>query len=681
MSRNGMAGGLSNRNFRQNLSYLPNAKGEYTVNFDNLTGGLNLYDLDYRLGLNETPNARNLIWRDGQLKCRRGQRTWFKPTQTSFGYSAYKGLYYGKAFVHADINGVNGIFMLNLEEENRVINEEWVAPTLIKAVTDTDGGTFFRYRDSLFFKAKNEYYEIFYNGTRFDIRDVVPYRPIILTGTHPTTHAGKEYQPENRLARGAVEVWYSVPEDAESAVTEYHLPTPAASIDKVTVDGLDVSTYTPHLDDDGAIDYITFNAAPPLHFPYLANTVKIQYTGADKDGNMQEAYDSIMSCTVAAVHGSGQGLCVVMGNAEAQGNAIFWNGNHIVMDAGYFPMEQYNLVGDNWENITAFGTQQNLLIIFKERSLWKSTVGTSDTSQGRTLLTMNVQSINSEIGCDIPKSVQLIDNNLVFANSRRGIYVLLDTSDANENNVFYISKKIDGSDNRPGLDAAIRRSDAKCITSFDDSFRYWIVVEGEAYLWDYTLSDYREPSWFRYTNIQAADFILINRTQYYSLDRDGWIVEHAENLFSDRAYPQTGKGYYVVPASKGMAIDKVYTFATQMFGTRDYLKDVRHVLFVIAADTETNTEVWYETDYETRKDLVDLQFPATWRLTPRYLAERNLAVRVFDYVARRRPMCRHVRHFAMRLQNNNIDEDLSVVSAQLLYTTQGRDKGLLYQRF
>ena len=38
-------------------------------------------------------------------------------------------------------------------------------------------------------------------------------------------------------------------------------------------------------------------------------------------------------------------------------------------------------------------------------------------------------------------------------------------------------------------------------------------------------------------------------------------------------------------------------------------------------------------------------------------------------------MCRRVRHYTMRLENNAIGEDLSVVSAQIFYNFQGKDRG------
>ena len=61
-----------------------------------------------------------------------------------------------------------------------------------------------------------------------------------------------------------------------------------------------------------------------------------------------------------------------------------------------------------------------------------------------------------------------------------------------------------------------------------------------------------------------------------------------------------------------------------------------------------------------------------WTLVPRNLAYRFLGVSNFAMVFRRRPMCRHVRHFSMRLTNNEAGHDLSIVSAEIYYNFQGR---------
>ena len=41
-------------------------------------------------------------------------------------------------------------------------------------------------------------------------------------------------------------------------------------------------------------------------------------------------------------------------------------------------------------------------------------------------------------------------------------------------------------------------------------------------------------------------------------------------------------------------------------------------------------------------------------------------------VFRRRPMCRRVLHFTMKLVNANLDEDFELVGAQVFYNLQGR---------
>ena len=52
----------------------PSPKTEYVQEFTNLYGGLNLRDADYRLKANESPEMKNLLWKDGTLRSRKGQR-------------------------------------------------------------------------------------------------------------------------------------------------------------------------------------------------------------------------------------------------------------------------------------------------------------------------------------------------------------------------------------------------------------------------------------------------------------------------------------------------------------------------------------------------------------------------------------------------------------------------------
>ena len=51
----------------------PSPKKEYVLDYSNLCGGLNLWDPDYRLKTNESPEMKNLLWRNGMLCSHKGQ--------------------------------------------------------------------------------------------------------------------------------------------------------------------------------------------------------------------------------------------------------------------------------------------------------------------------------------------------------------------------------------------------------------------------------------------------------------------------------------------------------------------------------------------------------------------------------------------------------------------------------
>jgi len=121
----------------------------------------------------------------------------------------------------------------------------------------------------------------------------------------------------------------------------------------------------------------------------------------------------------------------------------------------------------------------------------------------------------------------------------------------------------------------------------------------------------------------------------------------------------------------GGAIDKVFQFATQSFGSYARLKDIRRVRIATRSDTDTVIQIQYRTDHGQRWDLTPIE-SRTWRLTPRNLAFRFLGVQRFAHVALRKPACRHVHHFALRLENNEPGCDMSVVSAEITAAFVGR---------
>lgn len=623
------------RGVRVNLSDWPDPPKEYVVEFPRLDGGLNTWELDYRLDANESPDIVNLWWQDGALCCRDGQTRLTAQPDEGTGWSAYETLFWGHGFFHIG----DGLYHAQLDNPDAATGS--VAFTQLLDGVPENRGSWFRYGDCLYYKNRGGYYCIQYDAETesFSAAGVVPYEPIILINTEPSTSAGDEYQPENRISPVKT-VWYSEVE----GVTTYCLPVEDVdSVDKVVVDEVELAEgegYTVDL----TAGIVTFATAPTHHNPYVANTVKITYSKANAD-----AEASIMDCPYAVVYGGDQNLCVVLGGCPAQPNAYFWCGNHIVMDPGYFPMEQYNFAGATEEYITGFGKQQAMLVIFKEHSVGRTTMGTQEMASGRVLITMDYTNINSRVGCDLPWTIQLVENNLVFCNTERGVHMVRDSTSALENNITPISRKVDN-----GLLPLLRR--AEHTASFDDGSRYWVAAEGEVYAWDYTLSGYSDPSWFYFDNIHGAAFLHTDAAENYHLGPDGSLTVFRRTF-----------------ADYGQPIRKVYRFATQYMGGYDRLKDVTSVLFAVRGDTDTDIDILYTTDYEERYDLTPIR-SYSWRLSPRNLAYRFLGVRRFATVVRRRPGCRHIRHFAVTLSNETLGTDMSVVSAQVFYKYQGRER-------
>lgn len=625
---------------RVKLSSLPDPPALQVVNLDRLDGGLNLWDLDYRMEADQSPSMKNMYWVDGALGSRKGQ-AYLYDTSLGSGYAMYEDLFQDRLILHIG----SRLYALdpNTGEiiELGVTEEEVLTPIQIPE----NRGTFFRYGDNLYYKNIGSYTEI--TGA-LTATAVVGYTPTIVINASPTNGSGDTYQPENRI-QAQKTVWYN----AVSGTTVYHLPvTGLDSVDAVVVDGVTedpASEYTVDLE----AGTVTFVTSPPVTDPATNNTVRITFTKEN-----EEAYNSVMACRYASVYGGDTNICVVLAGCTAQPNAYFWSGNNVAMDPTYFPMDFYNLAGDSAECITGFGRQQGLLIVLKEKSIGKATYGVTTVSD-RDVIEMPYVSINSRIGCDLPWTIQLVENNLAFCNTEQGVYIVLNTTSADENNVMSISRNVNGGDLKPGLLADLRAVSADLVASVDDGSRYWVVANGHAYLWDYELRSYRSDvsklSWFYFENITGVAFAQHLQETYY-LGSAGKVTKFIDSY-----------------TDYGGAIEREYMFAVQDFGGYYRLKDVVKVVFTIRSDTNSRMDIEYNTDYETREDSSPV-LAYSYSLVPRNLTYRILSVIRYAYTAVRRPGCKHIRHFSMRLYNNAAGQDMSLISAQIFFNLQGVDR-------
>ena len=594
------------------------AKSEYTLKFSNLTGGINLWDPEHQLSSSETAEMKNLLWENGMLVSRKGQK-YLSESRLGTGYALYPRMWHGGRFAHIG----TGIYVFDADG----------AFTILADGIPEVRGTFFLYDEKLYYKTSGAYKVITYDGS-FSAADVVPYVPVILINAAPSTAAGDVYQPENRLSARKT-VWYN----AVSGVVSYYLPVCATKIIDVYVDGVRTTAFSYN----SQKGLIKFTSAPPVTDPPTNNTVKITYELANA-----EAYASIDECRYVETYGGTGALCIVMAGYSVQPNAYYWNGqDSISMNPGYFPVEQVQLAGDNMERVTGFGKQQSDLVVFKEHSVGKTTLGTV-TLNDRLSIDMPYTPVNAKIGCVFPWSIQLVQNNLVWANAE-GIYTMLDTTAADENSIVCISRKIRGDIYRVGLVIDLASADEDEVCSVDDDRRYYITANAKTWCWDYQLSEYTNPSWFLLTNTDAVALGYCEAGIFHL------------NAFGQLSVLQDEFNDY------GEAFERVYRFAIQNFGSYDCHKNVNTVIITLGAWNETRTKLQYISDYELRADLTDLVVAdQTDVFNPRAINP------IMPAVFRRAPHCLRVMHFGMRLVNENIDQDLEIVGAEVFYTIQGR---------
>ena len=618
------------------------APTEHTIDLSTLDGGLNLWELEYMLPSNQSPDLLNMYWKDGAISSRPGQDYVYEPEENDpYGafYAGYERLWHDKWICQKGTK----LYAVDVTTGNH---------TAIYSgdLTENFGGSFFVLRENLYYMNGHEYIKISFSNGDITASDVVPYIPTVVLNRKPDGTGGDLYEDENRLSAGR-----KVSFTADGTSTGYVLPymdladTPVTAVVNGTEmnegDGFSVDRMT---------GLVTFDTAPAQTALPVVNNVTITCYVDDED-----AADSILNCRCVTAYGSGNAIVVVCGGTPKQPNAYFWSGNTAYgLDPSYFPYESYNFAGVNNEYITGFGKQQNMLIIFKEHSIGKTTFD-STSMDDLTRVNLAYTPVNDTIGCSFEKSIKLVQNNLIFASRENGVYVLMDTSAAYENNVKRISRNVNGNAWKRGVLYDLQHSEEHEVCAYDDGERYWLCTHSHVYIWDYEVnaiySKEERLAWFLFDGISPINWLKTPDTDYYGR-ADGALVKFVPT-FAD-----FGEGFM-----------RRYTFAVQHFGTYDVLKDVQRVIFATRSDTGCLINVKYKTDYEERDDLtlVDLRGVS---LVPRDLSNRILRLIKYAGTAIRIPRCFHIRHFSMTLYNDVPFTDMGVIGAQIVYRYSRRDR-------
>ncbi len=324
-------------------------------------------------------------------------------------------------------------------------------------------------------------------------------------------------------------------------------------------------------------------------------------------------------------------------STTAGGTRLFLGGgNHVVWSAPadplYFPATAYATLGDPDESLTAFGKQGELLVLFKEHSLYaveyvrNGTVTVDEVQSGAvTDITATavfpITPIHAEIGCDLPQTAALLGNRLVWACKNGTVYTLGTSGQLTQRAVTVISEPI-----RPLLRQTVPTVAAGVVI---DGV-YWLLWDNAIFL----ATDDTSPRWTRFdfskTGTVAQSLCRVNgalripaayavgRTDilfwYVPTGTHDTAVSHTGTHWSDAVYTLTE-----IPVA-GMLCTKQFDF-----GSPDAYKRITRVFADASADGAVSASYLTE-----RGEHIDMARTARdgVRLTPNVTRCRRFALRL-----------------------------------------------------
>lgn len=623
------------------------------------SGGLNLQDLDYLLPVKQSPKMLNMMYKNGVFGKRYGQSA-LGVWEYHDGRVLAMGSYRGKLFMQTKgtdgDNDIYAIWYMDIESEESA----WVMDVTEKP------GIFFVFNRMLYFMSEDVYIQI---DSDFQADYVEPYIPDILIVCKPDGTGGEVTDYNYNLLGAGFRVGFNG--DGESTV--YHLPKqkdkdgndipidPLLELHTNQVVVLIGDTEYKESDPDAGFTVdrdaytVTFDTAPPEGTDNVFITAYVTNPGYR---------EKVMGSKYAISYGGNNNSHLFL---AGNGESTYYYSD--VFDASYFPEMNYAVIGSTEDDITGFGLQYNVLIIFKPTELFSVSYAFTRDTTGRETMVLSSQPVNNEVGCTAPRTIQYIDNRLTWLNSTYGVCTLCSTAILDERNVRVVSRNINGGEREPGLLAEQNVNDAFAL---DYDGKYILFVGSTCYMWDYTNAPFSESlrrtvddsaaatAWYRWNHIGF-------RTDDTQFPVDVGVVIGKKLLY--------GSGYALCTFNSALAdfshfaIESCYQTPMFDFQAFEALKTIKTAFFEVRGDTATKIHVTYLTDDnpEGEPDPEDIEIPAilwdafTW-------GAFGWSIMQYARTFARKCSIKKVMLFGVLLENNEIWRDMSLSGIKLKYT-------------
>lgn len=600
-------------------------------------GGLNLKDLEYEQDVSQSPYMINMMYRNGAFSKRYGQRYYAEYDDQIYATEVYRN----NIYVHAGTKVYKG-------------------DTEIASGLPEKKGLFVLFNQLLYYFCDAIYS---YDGSTWS--EVEPYVPNVVINRTPDASSGDTMESYNMIGTGFQNTFHG---DGTSTVYQLTDTDLDQTEPKVKVDNEDW-TYDPDLSAAKTfkVDYttgkITFVSAP------LEGTNNVEIIAYKHDTEWDDYHNQILSSKYYSCFGGNNNSRLFLAGG---GKSTYYYSE--VYDASYFPYINYARIGNSADDITGFGQQYNVLIIFKPTEIFslsyyqQSSSTTTDESQYG-IGAFASQVVNSKIGCDCPDTIQLINNQLTWLSTREGVCCLVSTNIIDERNVRTISRNINRQNNY-GILGILDWPDREKVVSADYDGKYFLAnkTTGYCFMWDYSIRPFylgtdktanvRDLNWFLFDNFYVNTFIKHGNNLLYSSSSSGRNDQNKivllSNSFNDF----------------GDAIDSKYITPFFDFGYNEYLKTVKNIYIQCRGDTNTLVNLSYYTD-ESAEPEVD---PDPIEVYGDHVLWGNFSWGAFHWtmnswanVFRRKCNLKKIQMAAFRFENNEVDKDMSIAHIGLQF--------------
>jgi hypothetical protein len=264
--------------------------------------------------------------------------------------------------------------------------------------------------------------------------------------------------------------------------------------------------------------------------------------------------------------------------------------------------------------------------------------------------------ITNQVGTIASNSIQIIENNPVSL-SKDGVYMLVASNVKDERNVVHISSRIDRKLLvESGMDNAV---------SIDFDKKYWLAVNGNVYVLDYTQKSIDAPygEWYIFTNIHASCFLVKEGFLYFGSATDGLVYRFKKD-YDVAAYNDDG-----------VAIDAYRKSKLLTFKAEEVKKYIDSIYMSLKPATQTSVDFYYSSD--KKEDVRITGDPIHFNLFDfNNIDFNNFSFYVSDFpkTVKMKVKAKQVTHFQLMLQNNKLDESLSILSLGIEYRYQQKIK-------